>query len=132
MSRGSWKSLFSPESRGAVVEYCRKYTVGHGVGRGSRPGYRLGLCGDRAGVLPALAGGMVVAIGCTVFQTWRDGAPWALQVRVLRAPAARGDPGPPLNGVLAHVLGGPGDTRSSRTPRGGGPRLRLRVLSVPP
>ena len=32
MSRGAWKSLFSPESRGTVVGYCRKYTVGHGVG----------------------------------------------------------------------------------------------------
>ena len=91
MSRGLWKSSFSPESRDAVVEYCRKYTVGHGVGRGSHPWS----CGDHAGVLPAPAGGVIVAVGCTVFQTWRDGAPWALHVRVLRAPAARGDPGPP-------------------------------------
>ena len=91
MSRGSWKSSFSPESRGAVVEYCRKYTVGHGVGRGSRPWS----CGDRAGVLPAPVGGVIVTVGCTVFQTWRDGAPWALQVWVLHASAARGDPGPP-------------------------------------
>ena len=90
MSRGSWKSSFSPELRGAVVEYCRKYTVGHGVGRGSRPWS----CGDRAGILPAPAGGVMVTVGCTVFQTWRDGAPWALQVRVLRATVARGDPGP--------------------------------------
>ena len=91
MSRGSWKSSFSPESRGVVVEYCRKYTVGHGVGRGSRPWS----CGDRASVLPAPAGGVIIAVGCTVFQTWRDGAPWALQVKVLCAPAARGDPRPP-------------------------------------
>ena len=28
MSRGAWKSSFSPESRGTVVEHCRKYTVG--------------------------------------------------------------------------------------------------------
>ena len=91
MSRESWKSSFSPESRGAVIEYCRKYTVGHGVGRGSRPWS----CRDRAGVLPAPAGDVIVAVGRTVFQTWRDGAPWALQVRVLRALAARGDPRPP-------------------------------------
>ena len=116
MRRGTWKSSFSPESRGAVVEYCRKHTVGHGIRRGSRPWS----CGDRAGVFPAPAGCVIIAVGCTVFQTWCDGA------------AACGDPGPPLNGVLAHVLGGPGDTRSSRTPRGGGLRLRLRVLSVPP
>ena len=83
MRRGSWKSSFSPESRGAVVEYCRKYTVGHGVGRGSRPGYRPRSCGDRAGVLPAPEGGVVVAVGRTVIQMWRGGAPWALQVRVL-------------------------------------------------
>ena len=25
---GAWKSSFSPESRGTVVGYCRKYTVG--------------------------------------------------------------------------------------------------------
>ena len=68
MSRGSWKSSFSPESRGAVVEYYRKYTVGHGVGRGSRPGHRPRPCGDRAGVLTAPVGGVVVAVGCTVLQ----------------------------------------------------------------
>ena len=61
MSRGVWKSLFSPESRGTVVEHCRKYTAGHGVRRGSRLGYRPWSCGDRAGVLPAPAGGVVVA-----------------------------------------------------------------------
>ena len=83
MSRGSWKSSFSPESWGAVVEYCRKYTVGHGIVRGSRPGYRPWSCGDRAGVLPSPAGGVVVAVGCTVLQMWRGGVLWALQVRVL-------------------------------------------------
>ena len=30
-----------------------------------------------------LAGGVVVAVGCTVVQMWRGGAPWALQVGVL-------------------------------------------------
>ena len=79
MSRGSWKSSSSPESRGAVVEYCRKYTVRHGVGRGNRPWS----CGDRAGVLPAPADGVVVVVGFTVFQMWRGGVPWALQARVL-------------------------------------------------
>ena len=83
MCRGSWKSSFSPESRGAVVEHCGKYTVGHDVGRGSHPGYRPWSCGDRAGVLPAPAGGVVVAVGCTVLQMWRGGVPWALQVMVL-------------------------------------------------
>ena len=77
--RGGWKSSFSPESRGTVVGYCRKYTVGHGVGRGSHPWS----CGDHAGVLPAPACGVVIVVGCTVFQTWRGGVTWVLQVRVL-------------------------------------------------
>ena len=32
MLRGAWKSSFSPESRGVVVEYCRKYTMGMASG----------------------------------------------------------------------------------------------------
>ena len=83
MLRGTWKSSFSPNRGGAVVEHCRKYTMGHGIGRCSRPGYRLRSCGDHAGVLPAPAGGVVVAVGCTVFQMWHGGVPWALQARVL-------------------------------------------------
>ena len=67
MSRGAWKSSFSPESRGTVVGYYRKYTMGHGVGRGSCRGYRPWSCGDRAGILPVLAGGVVIAVGGTVF-----------------------------------------------------------------
>ena len=79
MYRGSQKSSFSPESRGAVVEYCRKYTVGCG----SRPGYRPWSCEDGAGVLPAPAGGMIVTVGCSVLQMWRGDVLWTLQVRVL-------------------------------------------------
>ena len=33
---------------------------------------------------------MVIAVGCTVLQMWRGGIPWALQVRVLGAPAVTG------------------------------------------
>ena len=62
MSRGTWKSSFSPESRGTVVGYCRKYTVGHGDWRGGRPGYPSSR-GDRVGVLPAPVDGVVVAVG---------------------------------------------------------------------
>ena len=65
-----WKSSFSPESRDIMVGYCRKYTVGRGVGRGSCRGYRPWSCGDRAGALPVLAGGVVIAVGGTVFQMW--------------------------------------------------------------
>ena len=107
--------------------------MGHGVGRGSRPGYRPWSCGDRAGVLPAPAGGVVVAVGCTVFHMRRGGVLWTLQIRVLHVPAVAGHAAVPDSsvGVRVCTLGGPGDTWRSRTPRGGGPRLRLCVLSVP-
>ena len=80
--------------------------MGHGVRRGSHPEYRTWSCGDRAGVLPAPAGEVVVAVGCTVLQTWRDGISWALQVRVLRAPAVAGHAAvpDPLDGVPAYAL----------------------------
>ena len=32
--------VFPPNRGGAVVEHCGKYTVGHGVGRGTCPRYR--------------------------------------------------------------------------------------------
>ena len=79
--RGSRR--FPPNHGGAVVEYCGKYNVGHGIGRGSRPGYRPWSSRDRAGVLPAPAGGVVVAVGHTVLQAWRGGAPRVLQAGVL-------------------------------------------------
>ena len=42
------------------------------------------------GILSTPAGSVVVAVGCTVLQMWRGGILWALQVRVLRAPAVAG------------------------------------------
>ena len=71
--------VFSPNRGGAVVEHCEKYTMGYGAGRGNRPWS----CGDRAGVLAAPAGGVVVAAGGTVLQAWRGGVPKVLQARVL-------------------------------------------------
>ena len=71
--------VFSPNRGGAVVEHCRKYTAGYGAWRGSRPWP----CGDRAGVLVAPAGGVVVVVGGTVLQAWRDDIPRVLQARVL-------------------------------------------------
>ena len=77
---------------------------------------------------------MVVAVGCTVSQTWRDGAPWALQVRVLRALVVAGHvaiPDPPGQSVGVRTKevrgsrGGPGPLD------GGGPGLRLLVLGIP-
>ena len=64
------------------------------------------LTSDRAGVLPTPASSVVVAVGCTVLQMWRDGVPWALQVRVLRAPAVAGRVAvpDPLDGVLMCAL----------------------------
>ena len=108
--------------------------MGHGVGRGSRPGYCPWSCGDRAGVLPAPAGDVVVAVGCTVLQMWCDGVPWALQVRVLRAPAVTGHvaiPDPPGQSAgvrtkeVRRSRGGPGPLE------GGGPGHRLLVMGIP-
>ena len=75
--------IFSPNRGGAVVEHCEKYTVGYGARRGNRPGHRPWSCGDRADVLAAPAGGVVVAVGGIVFQAWRGGVPRVLQARVL-------------------------------------------------
>ena len=110
MLRDHGSRRFPPNRGGAVVEHCGKYTVGHGVGRGSRPGYRPWSRGDRAGILPAPAGGVVVAVGCSVFHMRRGGDPWALQVRVLHAPAVAGHAAvpDPLVGVRACTLEGPG------------------------
>ena len=90
--------------------------------------------GDRAGIPPTPAGSVVVAIGCTVLQTWRDGVSWALQVRVLRVSAVTGHVAiPDLPGQSAGMRtkevqgsrGGPGPLE------GGGPGLRLLALGVP-
>ena len=75
--------VLSPNRGGAVVEHRGKYTVGYGAGRGSRPGHRPWSCGDRAGVLAAPAGGVVVAVGGIILQAWRGGVPRVLQARVL-------------------------------------------------
>ena len=75
--------VFFPNRGGAVVEHCGKYTVGYGVGCGSRPRHRPWSCGDRAGILIAPAGGVVVAVGGIVLQAWRGGVPRVLQARVL-------------------------------------------------
>ena len=74
MSRGSWKSSFFPESRGCSGRTLWEVHCG---------AWRRTWQSSWAGVLPAPAGGVVVAVGCTVLQMWRGGAPWALQVRVL-------------------------------------------------
>ena len=75
--------VFSPNRGGAVVEHCGKYTVGYGAWRGSRPGHRPWPCRDRAGVLVAPAGGVVVAVGGTILQAWHGDIPRVLQARVL-------------------------------------------------
>ena len=58
--------VFSPNRGGAVVEHFRKYTAGYGAWHGSRPGRRPWSCRDRAGVLVAPPGGVVVAVGGTI------------------------------------------------------------------
>ena len=72
--------VFSPNRGGAVVQHCGKYT--DGTGRDSRPGLRPWSCGDRAGVLVAPAGGVVVAVGGTVLQAWRGDVPGVLWAKV--------------------------------------------------
>ena len=117
-----WKSSFSPESRGTVAEYCRKYTVGHGVRRGSRPGYRPWSCGDRAGVLPAPASGVTAfrgpcRSGSGVLQRWHSAGPAGQSFVCTSSSGARGGPGPPGRSAGVH------------TRRSGG--LRPCVLSAP-
>ena len=75
--------VFPPNRGGAVVEHCGKYTVGYGAWRGSRPGHHPWPGGDRASVPVAPAGGVVVAVGCTVLQAWRGDVPRVPQARVL-------------------------------------------------
>jgi hypothetical protein len=44
----------------------------------------LGIVLGLAKIVPtAPAGGVVAAVGCTVFQMWHDNVAWALQARVL-------------------------------------------------
>ena len=63
---GGGRSRRSSLNRGrAVANYCGKYTVDtgdRGTGRGSRHGRRPWPYGDRADVLAAPAGGVVVAV----------------------------------------------------------------------
>ena len=61
MSGGAWKSSFPLNRGGIVVGYCSKYTVGHGARRGGRHGYRPWSCKIAPVILPAPAGGVVVA-----------------------------------------------------------------------
>ena len=109
---------------GTVVGHCRKYTVGHGGGRRSCPGYRPWFCEDRAG-RPASPCRWRGCRWCMVFYIRRSGVQWALRTRVLHAPAeavavaGRAAAPNPLVGVRACTLGGPGDMWRSRTPRGG-------------
>ena len=85
MHRGSWKSS-SPRIAGVQWSSTVGRTVGYGAGRGSRPGHCPWSCGDRAGVLAAPAGGVVVAVEGNVLQAWRGEVPRVLQARVLSMP----------------------------------------------
>src|SRR6185503_17662545 len=84
--------------------------MGYGAGRGSRPGHRPWSCGDRAGVLPTPAGGVVVAVGCSVLLMWH-----------FVGPAGQG----PAYFSGGRVCGGPGPLEE------GGPGPRLRVMGIP-
>ena len=59
----------SPNWGCTVVDYCIKYTAStgdRGTGRVSCPGHRPWPCEERAGVLAAPAGGVLVAVEGTV------------------------------------------------------------------
>ena len=66
-----------------TVESTLRHTGECGAERGGRPGHRPWSCGDRAGILAAPAGGVVVTVGGTVLQEWRGGILKVLQARVL-------------------------------------------------
>ena len=86
-----------------MVEHCRKYTVGHGAGRGSRPGYRPWSCGERAGVLPAPAGGVVITVGRTALQMWRFVGPAGQDLVYSSGGGARGGLGSPGRSADVHT-----------------------------
>ena len=78
---------------------------------------------------------MVVAVGCTVLQMWRGGVPWALQVRVLRAPAVAGHvaiPDPPGQSAGVRTKEVRGSRGGPRPLEEGGPGPRPLVLGIPP
>ena len=83
MRRGSWKSSSFPRIAGVQWSSIMGSTLWGMASGVTVVLHRPRPCGDRAGVLTAPAGGVVVAVGCTVFQVWRGGVPWALQARVL-------------------------------------------------
>ena len=101
MSVGARKSSFSLESRGTVVEHCRKYTVGR-----------------RRASLSSWVSSLVLRrlrrLSCSV--------PAVVM--------ARGRPGPPGRSAGVHTRRS-GSVWKSRTPQGGGPGSRPCVLSAP-
>ena len=75
---GSGTSTCHPDSRELSAQLAAR------EGSGSAACHvDAGAGGDRAGVLAAPAGGVVVAVGGTVLQAWRGGVPRVLQARVL-------------------------------------------------
>ena len=109
--------------------------MGHGVGHGGHPGYRPWLRGDRAGLLPTHAGGMVVAVGCSVLPMWRSVGPAGQGLAYIRAPAVAGHaavldlPGQSAGVCTKEVRESHGDPGPLE---GGGPGPWLLVQSVPP
>ena len=101
MSVGARKSSFSLESRGTVVEHCRKCTVGR----------------RRESLSPW--------ISSLVPRRWRRPS-CSVPVVVM----ARVGPGPPGRSAGVHIRRS-GSAWKSRTPRGGGPGSRPCVLSAP-
>ena len=73
------KLSFSPESRGTVVGYCRKYTVGKAACVAVVLDIVLGPAKIVPVVLPAPAGGVVVAdVWSSIYGTVAFGGPYGL------------------------------------------------------
>ena len=98
---GVYKSSFSLESRGTVVEHCRKCTVGR-----------------RRTSLSTWISSLVL---------WRWRRPSCSVPAVVMA---RGGPGPPGRSAGAHIRRS-GSVWKSRTPQEGGPGSRPRMQSAP-
>ena len=101
MSVGAWKSSFSLESRGTVVEHCRKYTVGR-------------RCTSLSSWISYLV-------------PWRWRRP---SYSVPAVVMAWDGPGPPGRGASVHIRRS-GSAWKSRTPQEGGLGSHPRMQSAP-
>ena len=119
MSEGIEVVVFPP-NRGAQWSDTVESTLWEGGVRHSRPGYRPWSCKDRAGRLANFCK-QRGRCWCMVFYIRRGGIRWALQIRVLHAPAvavARDGPGPPGRSAGVHTRRSRGHVEVPTSSRG--------------